>query len=334
MIKRKYFAIVAMSLTLSSMVACKPYDTPELITIEASQTAFLIPLLGDTENQASFESEELLAEAKIATKEVQIPLRWVKQGRLWFDGEWRGTHKLIIVDRTPVTREWNAQSDGGTSITNQSIAAESIESIGFSVGMNCSAQIYTENDAVKFLYSYNNKSLADIMDTEIRARVESKFVEECGKRTLNDILANKEEIMNIVRDDVVTYFEDKGITITVLGMKDGVEYDDKKIQDAINDQFSSEQKLVTQQNENKILLEKSQAEANAAKMKAEAEAEAIRIRAEAEAEANKKISESLTEELLKLRLMEEYTEKWNGDVPEVTSDSNSLININDFLNAE
>ena len=59
----------------------KPYDKPELVTIEASQTAFLIPLVGDTEDQASFQSEELLAQAKVATKEVQIPHRWVKTGR-------------------------------------------------------------------------------------------------------------------------------------------------------------------------------------------------------------------------------------------------------------
>ena len=35
----------------------KPYDKPELVTIEASQTAFMIPLVGDTSNQGAFESE-------------------------------------------------------------------------------------------------------------------------------------------------------------------------------------------------------------------------------------------------------------------------------------
>ena len=38
------------------LCACKPYDTPEFVTIEASQTAFLIPLFGDTGNQGVFES--------------------------------------------------------------------------------------------------------------------------------------------------------------------------------------------------------------------------------------------------------------------------------------
>ena len=295
--------------------ACvKPYDTPEFYTIEASQTAFLIPLVGDTTSQASFESEELLAQAKVATKEVQIPHRWVQTGRFGWQGEWRPSAKLIVVERTPETREWSSAKDNGTSAKNQAIYAESKESIGFSVGMNCSAQIYTEDDAVKFLYSYNNKTLEQIMDSEIRARVESKFVEECAKYSLNEILVNKEQIMNTVREDVTNYFGDKGITITVLGMKDGIEYEDEAIQTAINEKFSSEQKLVTQENNNKVIVSK-----------AEAEAEAQRIAAEAEADANKKIAESLTPELIE----KQKIEKWNGNVPQVQGSSTPIINMSE-----
>lgn len=300
---------------MGSTTACvKPYDTPEFYTIEASQTAFLIPLVGDTTSQASFESEELLAQAKVATKEIQIPHRWVQTGRFGWQGEWRPSAKLIVVERTPETREWSSAKDNGTSTKNQAIYAESKESIGFSVGMNCSAQIYTEDDAVKFLYSYNNKTLEQIMDSEIRARVESKFVEECAKYSLNEILVNKEQIMNTVREDVTNYFGDKGITITVLGMKDGIEYEDEAIQTAINEKFSSEQKLVTQENNNKVIVSK-----------AEAEAEAQRIAAEAEADANKKIAESLTPELIE----KQKIEKWKGDVPQVQGSATPIINMSE-----
>lgn len=312
---KKLFLGCAMGIMAMSFTGCgliKPFDKPELVTIEASQTAFLIPLVGDTTDQASFQSEELLSQAMVATKEVQIPHRWVKTGRFPGDGEWRPSAKLIIVERTPVTREWNSSKDNGTSAKNQAIYAESKESIGFSVGMNISAQIYTENDAIKFLYSYNNKSLEEIMDTEIRARVESKFVEQCAKYSLNEILANKEEIMATVRDDVITYFEDKGITITVLGMKDGIEYDDTTIQESINEKFSSEQKLVTQENNNKVTISK-----------AEADAQAKITAAEAEAEANRKIAESLTPELIE----KQKIEKWNGSVPTVQGSSTPIIDM-------
>ena len=312
-VRKKVALILVCLLASTSLTSCiRPYDTPEFVTIEASQTAFLIPLIGDTTEQASFQSEELLAQAMVATKEVQIPHRWVQKGRWDWVGEWRDSAKLIIVERTPETREWSAEKTSGTSNVNQAIYAESSESIGFSVGMNCSAQIYSENDAVKFLYSYNNKTLAEIMDSEIRARVESKFVEECANYSLNEVLAKKEMIMKAVRDDVETYFADKGITITVLGMKDGIEYDDPEIQKAINEKFSSEQLLVTQENNNKVIISK-----------AEAEAKAVLIAAEAEAEANEMLSKSLTNELIE---MQKY-EKWDGKLPEVTGSENTIVDL-------
>lgn len=296
--------IIALLLTLvmclTMFTGCrKPYDTPEFVTIEPHQTAFLIPLIGDTTNQASFESEEMLMQAKVSTKEIQIPHRWVQTGRKHWQGEYRDTMALIIVDRSPVTREWSSTDGVGTSAVNQAIYAESAESIGFSAGMNCSAQIYSEEDAVKFLYCYNNKPLSEIMDSEIRARVESRFVEECASRTLNEILTEKEDIMQSVRDDVTTYFAERGITITVLGMKDGLEYDDTTIQKSINDKFSSEMKLTTQENENQRII---------------SEAEAL-------AEANRILSESLTDEVL----TQQFYEKWDGKLPEVMTDSGNGI---------
>ena len=300
--------IIALLLTLvmcmTMFTGCvKPYDKPEFVTIEPHQTAFLIPLIGDTTNQASFESEEMLMQAKVSTKEIQIPHRWVQTGRMHWSGEYRDTMALIVVDRSPVTREWSSTDGVGTSTVNQAIYAESSESIGFSAGMNCSAQIYSEEDAVKFLYCYNNKPLSEIMDSEIRARVESKFVEECASRTLNEILTEKEEIMKSVRDDVTSYFSERGITITVLGMKDGLEYDDATIQKSINDKFSSEMKLTTQKNENERII---------------SEAEAV-------AEANRILSESLTDEVLKQQMYE----KWDGKLPEVMTGSDNGI-IVDF----
>lgn len=294
--------ILILVMSCSMLTGCvKPYDKPEFVTIEPHQTAFLIPLIGDTTAQASFESEEMLMQAKVSTKEIQIPHRWVQTRRWHWIGEYRDTMTLIVVDRSPVTREWSSTENVGTSAVNQAIYAESAESIGFSAGMNCSAQIYSEEDAVKFLYCYNNKPLSEIMDSEIRARVESKFVEECASRTLNEILVEKEAIMNAVREDVETYFTARGITITVLGMKDGLEYDDTTIQKSINDKFSSEMKLTTQENENQRIISE----------------------AEAKAEAHRILSESLTDEILK----QQYYEKWDGKLPNVMTGSDTGVMV-------
>ena len=82
-LKKIIIAAVGLAACMTCLTGCvKPYDTPEFVTIEASQTAFLIPLTDDTSNQASFASEELLEQAKVATKEIQIPHRWVQRHRI------------------------------------------------------------------------------------------------------------------------------------------------------------------------------------------------------------------------------------------------------------
>ena len=307
----KIIAMVLMlTITCTFFTGCvKPYDKPEFITIEASQTAFLIPLIGDTGDQAAFESEELLLETKVATKEIQIPHRWVQMGRYNWDGEYRASATLIVVERKPVSRSWESGDSTATS-ANKAIFGETSDNIGIYVGMNCTALI-EEKDAAKFLYRYNNTPLSTIIDTDIKKMVEDRFNVETAKYTSTDLGAKKGEIMEAVKTYVVEHFKDYGITITVLGLKEGISFENSEIQKAIDEKFASEQELVIQQNKNEANIAKAEAEAEAAIIAARAEAEAIKIAADAEAEANKKLANSLTDELIDY----EYAQSWNGQLP-------------------
>ena len=309
----KKIAIIVLTLVMicTCLTGCrKPYDKPEFVTIEASQTAFLIPLVGDTSNQAAFESEELLAQAKVATKEIQIPHRWVQTGRPHWVGEYRSSATLIVVERKPVSRSWESGASTAAS-DNRAIFGETSDGIGIYVGMNCSAQI-DEADAAKFLYRYNNTPLETIIDTDIKKMVEDEFNMATSKYTSTDLLNHKAEIMETVKENVTKYFKEYGITITVLGLKEGISYENPEIQEAIDAKFASEQELVIQQNKN---------EANIAK--AQAEAEAILIAAEAQAEANRLLAESLTDEILS----QMYYEKWNGVLPNVYGAEGTLLQV-------
>lgn len=305
----KLFAVIFMLLTVVALSGC---TKKQVIKIEPNQTAFLLNLRGNGADQASFESEELLRDAKVPAKQVYITYHRERLGPL--NHKWVQDNMLIVVDRTPVTREWSETADVGTSTANQAIFAESKESIGFSVGMNCSAQIYSEDDAVRFLYSYNNKNLSEIMDSEIRARVEADFVEACAKYTMNDILSKKAEIMEYVRTDVTGYFAERGITITVLGMKDGTQYDDPAVQTAINAAFVAERNAEAQAIKNETAIRQ-----------AEAEAEALAVSSAAEAEANRILSSSVTDKILEMKKIE----KWDGKLPQVTGDTNPMVSIGD-----
>ena len=307
---KKIVLVVLMLVMVMTLAGCrKPYDKPEFVTIEASQTAFLIPLIGDTSDQGAFESEELLLEAKVATKEIQIPHRWVQTGRQHWKGEWRPSATLIVVERKPVSRSWNSGTSTDTSTS--AIFGETSDAIGIYVGMNCTAMI-EEKDAAKFLYRYNNTPLETIIDTDIKKMVEDRFNLETAKYTSTELSSKKGEIMEAVKAYVIDYFKDYGITITVLGMKEGISYENPAIQSAIDEKFASEQQLVIQQNKN---------EANIAK--AEAEAQALILAAEAQSEANRILAESLTDEIL----AQMYYEKWDGKLPYLYGADGTLIQI-------
>lgn len=310
--KKLIALLLVLIMTCTMFTGCrKPYDKPEFVTIEASQTAFLIPLVGDSTTQSAFESEELLAEAKVATKEIQIPHRWVQTGRRHWMGDWKPSATLIVVERKPVSRSWES-GDSAAASSNRAIFGETADQIGIYVGMNCTAMI-EEKDAAKFLYRYNNTPLETVIDTDIKKLVEDRFNIETAKYTSTELGAAKGEIMEAVKDYVIPYFEEYGITITVLGMKEGVSYENDSIQKAIDAKFASEQELVIQQNKN-----------DAAIAKAEADAKAKIMDAEAQAKANELLTESLTPELLEKM----YYEKWNGVLPYIYgSDTTPIIQM-------
>jgi hypothetical protein len=286
-------------------MGCKPVNIPDVKTIEPSQTAFLVPLEGETSKQASFDSEAFYEKSKVATKRVTITKRWRQMGRGWFNGEWIPEMRLLVVERKPETREW-AKSSGPDS--ELSIKAESRESIGFSVGMNISAQI-DEPDAVKFLYRYNNKPLKTIMDDEIRARIEGKFVEQCSKFDLTQLLLNKQQIMDAVRGDVIPYFKERGITVTVLGLKGGFNYDEN-IQKSIDAKFTAEQQKIAQLDLNAKNVSKAEADAKVAQLLANPQ---VRLLKQYE----------LMEKQIDL-----YKTNWKGDMPNTLvlgSGSNNLF---------
>jgi hypothetical protein len=308
------FVVIAAMMLLTALTATscrRPYDKPEFVTIEPSQTAFLVPLVGDSSNQASFESEEMLSEAKVATKEIQIPHRWVQTGRRHWMGNWRASAALIIVERKPVSRSWESGDNTATS-ANKAIFGETADAIGIYVGMNCTAMI-EEKDAAKFLYRYNNTPLETIIDTDIKKMVEDEFNRATSQYKSTELHTNKADIIETVKTNVTKYFKDYGITITVLGIKEGFSFENPEIQEALDAKFASEQDLVIQQNKNEAAL-----------AKAEAEAQAVIIAAEAQAEANRKIAESLTSAIIEKM----YYDVWDGKLPTVIGDGDYILPSN------
>lgn len=316
--KHSLLAFAGVVVLLAASTGCRPFDRPEFEEIDTSETGFLIPLEGATDQQVAFESELYLAERKVAAKRVQVPHRWVQTGRMYCTGDWMDTVRLIKVDRSPVTREWTADAASGTKNTNEAIWIESKDSVGFSVGFNCTAFI-EEEDTARFLYMYRSRSLADMMDSEVRARIQSVAAETAARYDLDELRSRKQEMVDDVRSDVITFFKNRGITVTTIGMFGGFTYQNPKIQEAIDETFVAQQKKVVnialfdaQQKENERIELEAEGQANMARTIAEGEADAIMKIAEATRQAQ---ADPLFVQLKQFEVERDRIEKWNGEYP-------------------
>lgn len=268
-VTKKLLAVTLIAgASMTSFTGCafvKPYNTPEFVTIQANQTAFLIPLVGDTSNQGVFESEALLAETKVATKEVQIPKRWIQTGRRSWKGEYRPTARLITVERSPITREWTSDVSSGTDKVNQGVTAKTKDGIKITLNVNATAQI-DEAMATKYLYFYNTNGLSNVMDTEIKTMAHSRLIEEVAKYNLKDL--DIETIVKTVREEVQSYFLNRGITITALGLSSDPIYPDD-IQKAMNEKVKAQQSQEAQGIKNQTAEDEAKSEAEQMRLRQE-----------------------------------------------------------------
>ena len=301
-----FLFLVSLSFLLNG---CGPYKTEKIEEIQANETAFLVPMEGDTKtDQQKFMSEDFLAKSKVALTRVIIPQRKRDTGRAPWAYEWIPTMMLIKVNRSPITREWTNDEGTGTSVKKEAIRVESKDSIGFAVGVNLTAMI-EEADAAKFLYKYAGKSLAEVVDTNVRGYLQTFLAQEFGSRDLTACKSDKGDIFKKAFEDAKKFFADYGITITNLGNAEGLEYENPQVQQSIDDAYVAEmdvkkadqerlaQRIRNQQNVEKAIADRKAAQEFAAAQNAQVaklELDIRRMQAEATLEAAK---------------------KWNGQMP-------------------
>lgn len=319
---RNIICAAALSAIIGVSGCIKPYDTPEYVEVDTAETAFVVPLEGDTGGQAKFQSVDFLEKRKVAAKRIQITHRWNQTGRWDNDGKWIPNVKIIKVNRSPVTREWTAEGGTGTAAKDQAIWVESMDSVGFSMGFTCTGYI-KEEDAAMFLYWYPNAqkdgtpSLGAVMDSEVRARIQQAVGEVAFKYPLDMLRNKKQEMVDAARKDVIAFFQGRGITITTVASFGGMTYENKSIQDAIDKTFIAQQEKVN----TAAAFDAQQKKNDTIALAAEGEAKAILTRKKAEADGIllvNKATEEVSPVYLQLRALEielNRTERWDGRYP-------------------
>lgn len=328
------------------LIGCrKPYDIPKYVEIDTNETAFVIPLEGETAKQVAFDSSEQLNKHKVAAKRIQVVHRWNQTGRWSHEGEWIDALRVIKVSRTPETREWQKDKDKGTNNKDEAVWAESSDSVGFSIGISCTSMILEANTAL-FLYSYNGQTLKEVMDREIRARVQAKLAEFAAGFTMDKLRDQKVQMMNYIREDVVPFFLTRGISITTIGQFGGFTYENPEIQKSIDSVFIAQQEkqianalLTAQKDKNQKLKEEGQGEADKMREVAKGKKDAAITEAEGKGKAIDMVAEATKRaegnpmflEIRKLEVQQEQIKQWDGKYPmymmTMGSSPNMMLNV-------
>jgi hypothetical protein len=307
--RTKLILVASILASLAIVSGCRPYNAPQPYLIESNETAFVIPLEGESlKGQGRFESVEFLEKTKVATKRIEVAKRWRQTGRLWFSGEYVETARVIAVSRTPVSRAWQPklQKDG---TLQGGIDVESRDAIGFALGINITAQVLEPNTA-RFLYWYTGKSLADVIDSNIRADVQVILSEQFSQWDLNDAKLRKNEAFENVRTKIVAKFEEYGITITSFGLAGGLWFEEREIQDAINLAYTAEMLVQRREQEAQAqIFENTRLLSIALNQKEQALAFAEAASAR-QAQVNAEVAMLQAEALL------EGVKKWDGKLPQ------------------
>lgn len=225
----------------------------------------------------------------------------------------------------------NKQQDAGFAQKNSKIWGETSEKVPvYMADVTVTYQIDNEKSA--WIYAnvsdYKSQLISDAMVASALKNAAVQFtaeqvtirsnIEPTAQKELQESLNNKygENVVHILK-----------VVINNMDFEDSYN-------EAINQKNLAAKQAEAQAIQNQIEIDKAtkdaetqriaaEAQATAETAKAQGEADAIRIKAEAEAEANRKLSESLTDNVLRNKLYD----KWNGELPKVSNDSAPLVSI-------
>ncbi len=269
-------SMIALAFIAASMFSAPPAfayfektDLTEVTTILPNESFFWIPDTGaNKDTQTKLDSEDYLRSNKIAAKRFVIPHAKLS-GSAGF-ASWDfvvPTGRGILVDRSPVSREWVAGEHRGTSKLDQSFPCQSKEGLNISVGVSVGASV-TEENSPKFLYRfgvkplvvlsgdgktpydrsdghvifasiYYGRSLAEVMDDVGRKKIQTLVCREIASRTFDKANEEANGIIDTVTKETADWAGAVGITLDFLGWADTFSFD-PPVQKAVNDKYAVE----------------------------------------------------------------------------------------------
>lgn len=164
-----------------------------------------------------------------------------------------------------------------------------------------------------------------------------------SKYTAENLVANRQRLSEAIREGLHEELDEYGINVISVSIEN-LDFTDAFTDAVEAKQVAAQKKLQAEIEQGQMTMETQQqaerkrinaeAEANVAKINADADAYALKVRSEAEAEANKKIAESLTENLIRFN----EVKAWDGKLPTYMAGEGSstvpILNLNNEQSQE
>lgn len=208
-----------------------------------------------------------------------------------------------------IEQSYLTSGKNGDSPDDDSFSASSSE--GKSIRVDLTYTYHYQHDKVSDVFTkFKGQSGKTVRDSFIKPNIISWTKEVMARYKVSDILGEKRADVNAALTEYLAdKFDPYGISISNVSMINVSV--DEETQKAINSKIQAQQKAETQKIKNQTAIDKAEADAKVKKTKAQANADAKLIEAEAEAEANKKLSSSITNELIRMKEAEaRYKHGW------------------------
>jgi prohibitin 2 len=199
------------------------------------------------------------------------------------------------------------------SITMQAFSSD-IQQVDVVCAVNYSVDRATSQDLYRNVGEYYYTT---VMDPRINEYVKAVFTRYTADKLIDNRDALSDQVEELLKPEMKTY----GIEIINVSIEDidftdvfteAVERKQVAEQAKLQAQIEQAQKTMEEEQLAKREIIKAEAAASVQKIDADAKAYAVEVQAEAEAEANRKIAESLTEEIIRYV----QANNWDGVLPQ------------------
>lgn len=160
----------------------------------------------------------------------------------------------------------------------------------------------------------------DYSDTLIIPRLYENTKAVFSHYKAEELISNRDALSDEIRDKMIDDLKSYGVNVLSISIED-VDFTDAFTTAVEAKQVASQNKLKAETEQEQQTMEaraaaerrqiEAEAQAEVERINADAEAYRIKTQSEAEAEANKKIAESLSEQLIEYN----YANSWNGQLP-------------------